>query len=135
MLTHASSGMNSHLFGRCHIVYPLSIEIMSKRLNNYLQMYRRRLGLSQEEVAFLLGSKSGTKISRYERGRRELSLDTALAFEAIYGIPLRELFAGRFQEVEALISKRVRALHDHPATEDWKRKELAARIKTNEEVV
>ena len=39
---------------------------MPHKLENYLRTYRRRAGLSQDEMAFLLGTKSGTKVSRYE---------------------------------------------------------------------
>jgi transcriptional regulator with XRE-family HTH domain len=79
-------------------------------LNNYLKSNRKRAALSQEEVAFLLGTESGTKVSRYETGRRQPSLDTALAFEALFGVSVRELFAGRFQKVEEDINNRAALL-------------------------
>jgi transcriptional regulator with XRE-family HTH domain len=73
---------------------------MSQRLANYLRTYRKHAGLSQDEVAFLLGGESGTKVSRYEQSSRQPSLETALAYEAMLGIPTRELFAGIFAKVE-----------------------------------
>jgi len=76
------------------------------RLNNYLRSYRRRQHLTQDEVAFLLGGECGTKISRYERERRLPPLGTALAYEAILGVPIRELFAGRFEKVEREVRRR-----------------------------
>ena len=83
---------------------------MPHRLPNYLKTYRRRAGFSQDEVAFLLGSKGGAKVSRYERLARKPSLETALAYEAVLGIPVRELFAGVFQKVEQETVKRAQAL-------------------------
>lgn len=80
------------------------------RLQNYLRTYRRRAGFSQDEVAYLLGAKSGTKTSRYERFRRTPSLETALAYEAVFGIPVRELFAGVSQKVERETRMRARRL-------------------------
>jgi transcriptional regulator with XRE-family HTH domain len=80
------------------------------RLPNYLKTYRRRAGLSQDEVAFLLGCQSGAKVSRYERLARQPSLETALAYEAVLGIPVRELFAGVYEKVEGEINKRARLL-------------------------
>lgn len=71
----------------------------SHSLQNYLRMYRKRAGLSQDEVAFLLGVKSGAKVSRYERRRRVPPLETALAYEAIFRIPVRELFLGTYEQV------------------------------------
>jgi transcriptional regulator with XRE-family HTH domain len=75
-------------------------------LDNYLRMHRKRAGFSQDEIAVLLGSSAGAKISRYESGSRELSLETALALEAIFGVPVAELFAGRFEAVRRKVKKR-----------------------------
>lgn len=83
---------------------------MASRLPNYLKTYRKRAGLSQDEVAFLLGCRSGAKVSRYERLARQPTLETAFACEAVFGVPTRELFAGVFQKVEAQIQKRARVL-------------------------
>jgi transcriptional regulator with XRE-family HTH domain len=79
-------------------------------LNNYIRTHRRRACFSQEELAFLMGSGSGTKISRYERERRDPTLDTVLTLEAIFGVPIRELFAGRFHTVECSVVCRARLL-------------------------
>lgn len=84
------------------------------KLDNYLRAYRKRSGLSQDEVAYLLGSETGSKVSRYEHYRRP-SLDTALSYEVIFrlfDIPTRQLFAGRYQKVERLIRKRAARLQE-----------------------
>lgn len=83
---------------------------MSHKLQNYLRTYRKRAGFSQDEVAFLLGCESGTKVSRYERFNRKPSLETAFAYEAVFGAPSRDLFAGVFQKVEERIKKRAQLL-------------------------
>jgi DNA-binding XRE family transcriptional regulator len=61
-------------------------------------------------VAFLLGCQSGAKVSRYERFNRKPSLETAFAYEAVFGAPSRDLFAGVFQKVEEKIKKRAQLL-------------------------
>jgi transcriptional regulator with XRE-family HTH domain len=66
----------------------------SLRLHNYLRTYRKKSGLTQQELGFLLGCKGGDLISRYEKRRRLPPLETALACEAIFGVPVSELFAG-----------------------------------------
>ncbi len=83
---------------------------MSHKLQNYLRTYRKRTGLSQDEVAFLLGCQSGAKVSRYERFGRKPSLETALAYEVVFGVPGRDLFAGIFQKVEEKTKKRAQSL-------------------------
>jgi len=81
-----------------------------KKLNNYLHTYRRRTALSQKDVARLLGSDRGGRISRYEHGRRLPELLTAPAFEVLLGVPLRELFAGLYDQVEQELRGRAREL-------------------------
>lgn len=82
----------------------------SHPLPNYLRMHRKRSGFSQDEVAFLLGVKSGAKVCRYERRRRVPPLETALAYEVIFRIPVRKLFLGTYEEVERRVVKRAEHL-------------------------
>ena len=69
-----------------------------------------RLALSQDEVSFLLGGQSGTKACRYERFARVPSLETALAYEAIFKTPVSELFGGLYQKVEREVAERAKIL-------------------------
>lgn len=86
-----------------------------KTLSNFLRTFRLRAGLSQESVAALLGVASGAEVSRHETFRRMPSLATALRYEAIFGVPVRELFLGEYQKVEAELQARARELGDHLA--------------------
>jgi transcriptional regulator with XRE-family HTH domain len=82
-------------------------------LPNYLRTNRKRLLLSQEEVAFLLGVNGpdrGIKVSRDENDARLPTLETALAYEAIYGTPVRELYAGLYEQAEQEVAERARLL-------------------------
>jgi len=81
--------------------------VAQKRLDNYLRTYRRQAGLTQTEVAFLLGWKNSAQISRYEKRRRLPPIDTALACEAIFGVPISELFAGVRDSSTHEVSKRM----------------------------
>ncbi len=89
-----------------------------KPLENYLRTYRRRLSLSQEDVAFLVGFDSDTTISHHERGRFIPTLDFLIAYEIVLGAPLRDLFAGKFDFIEADIKKRavqlIKAIEQQP---------------------
>lgn len=84
------------------------------QLPNYLRSNRKRLGLSQDEIAFLLGTDSGTKASRYEVFGRDPRLRTALAYEAIFQKPIRELFAGLYDEIEREVVDRAKQLACSP---------------------
>ena len=84
-----------------------------KSLPNYLQSQRKCLAFSQEEVAFLLGIRGmhkGNKVCRDENFAREPSLQEALAYEVIYGRPVRELFAGCYQQAEQEVKARAKIL-------------------------
>ncbi len=96
----------------------------SPQFTNYLQSNRKRLALSQSEVAFLMGTRGSAKVSRYERFKREPSLRTALALEVIYKRTVSELFDGLYQEVEREVAKRAKIL---TYRKDRKPKETAAR--------
>jgi len=79
-------------------------------LQNYLRMYRRRTGLSEREVAYLLGCHCSSKESRYEHGVRCPNLKTVFAYETVYGAPPENLFSGIYHEVKKATVRRARAL-------------------------
>ena len=82
----------------------------SPQLPNNLKANRKRLALSQDEVAFLLGTRGGAKVCRYERFVREPSLATALAYEVIFKRSASELFGGLYQKVESEVAERAKML-------------------------
>ncbi len=78
--------------------------------HNHLRRYRKRGALTQEEIAFLLGARCGTKVSRYERASRPPSLQTALAYQAVFGVPVHELFPGEYRETVNAVQARAAEL-------------------------
>lgn len=79
-------------------------------LRNYLKKFRKRSGLSQRELTYLLGQKHRAKVSRYERNERRPSLRTLIGYEIIFRVVLRDLFTGVFVEIAPGILDRARAL-------------------------
>jgi DNA-binding XRE family transcriptional regulator len=79
---------------------------MSRKLQNYLRTYRKRYGLSQKDLAFLLGVKDWAKIPKYEKFQHLPNLKTVLACQALFSVPVAELFAGIYEQVEKETSKR-----------------------------
>src|SRR5579862_7704997 len=82
----------------------------SPQLANYLRSNRKRLRLSQGEMAFLLGQKKSAQVSRHERNDRAPSLETALAYEAIFKRPISEIFSGMYQKAERQVAERAKVL-------------------------
>ncbi len=87
---------------------------MSNRLPNNIWRYRKRHGLSQNDVACFLASHDGSSVSRFEQGTREPSLRAALAYHAIFSVPVHELFPGIYEEVEKEVQQRARDLSQRP---------------------
>ena len=83
---------------------------MAQKLNSYLRTYRKRAGLTQDELALLLGCRCGAQISQYEKLTQDPGLKTAFAFQLLFGIPAQEIFPGIFQKVKDDTVKRVQLL-------------------------
>lgn len=81
---------------------------MSRRLPQYLKQERKHAGLSQADMAYLLGARGKTKIWAYERDRNLPSLQVALAYEALFGTPVAQLFPAVLSEVRKRVRRRVR---------------------------
>jgi len=80
---------------------------MRTPLVNYLRAQRKRAGLSQKEVAFLLGYSQQDAISKHEAFESVPPLIMALGYQAIFRVPLSELFAGLREAVELSIEKQL----------------------------
>src|SRR2546425_12647043 len=80
------------------------------KLKTYLRTYRKRSGLTQREVAFLVGCRNGAQVLRYEKRRRLPPLRTALACEAAFGVPVSVLFAGLREAAGQAVGERLGAL-------------------------
>jgi transcriptional regulator with XRE-family HTH domain len=83
---------------------------MHHKVQSYIRTHRRRVGLTQQELAFLLGCGSGAKVSRYERLARKPNLETAFACQAIFDAPSHELLPGIYAEVEQAVRQRAQYL-------------------------
>jgi transcriptional regulator with XRE-family HTH domain len=84
--------------------------VANQPLRNYLRTYRRRSGLSQDEIAQLLGTSSGTKISRYENFARLPSVGGILGCEIIFNQPASRLFAGAYEAAHKAVRARAKRL-------------------------
>ncbi len=82
----------------------------TRKLDNYLRSHRKRAGFSQEEMAYLIGTRGGPTASRHEQFARMPSLETAFAYEAVLGVPVRQLFAGVYERAERDAEHRARLL-------------------------
>jgi transcriptional regulator with XRE-family HTH domain len=83
-----------------------------------LRSHRKEWGLSQEELAFLLGLESATQVSRIEAARRNPGVEVALASEVLFGTPLRNIFPHLYVAVEEAVLRHASDLHDRLARDE-----------------
>jgi transcriptional regulator with XRE-family HTH domain len=86
---------------------------MTTRVKTYLRTFRRRSGLTQAELAFLLGAEDGTQVSRYERLSRRPNLRTAFGLQTVFGVSADQLVPGIHAEVDRSVIQRARLLSRH----------------------
>jgi transcriptional regulator with XRE-family HTH domain len=85
---------------------------MSRLYPYRLKSERKRSGLTQQELAHLVGLSAASAVSRLERGEREPEFRTALAYEIVFNRSGAELFPVAFGNVEALVLERAAAIAD-----------------------
>src|SRR5713101_8454560 len=80
---------------------------------NYLRSYRLRSGLSQGELAHLLGWKRAEVISRIEKKQRPPTLKLVIACFILFGAPAAELFPDISASIDADVMARVWDMYDN----------------------
>lgn len=85
---------------------------MSSPVHSYLRTHRRTWGLTQKELAFLLGRKSPTHVSRLEKRKRMPSIDIVLACEILFGVTSKEVFPALYEEIEDSVMTRAAAFYE-----------------------
>ncbi len=71
-----------------------------KNIPNRLKQCRRHRGLSQKELADLMGFKDTTWISRWENGDVLPNLVSAVRLSVLLDIPMNNLFDGLIERVK-----------------------------------
>src|SRR5713101_7245594 len=94
----------------------------------YLRTHRRVWGLTQRELASLLGFESAAHVSRIENGKRAPTVESALACQVIFGIPPSAMFPHAYDVVEERVVREVyrrhSALTDTTSPSEQRKREL-----------
>src|SRR6266542_261915 len=85
---------------------------MAQRLKIYSRSFRRRVGLTQRELAFLIGVKTHAVVSRIAGLKRCPRLVWAVACEAVFDTRALELFPELFAEVHQAVFRRACELYE-----------------------
>ena len=97
-----------------------------KRIASLIRIHRKRSGLTQRELARLIGHKNSGRVSRHERGVTIPSLTAALSYETIFQVPISDLFPAihdavknaeaRLADLESELGQKSAQDHDANAT-------------------
>lgn len=75
-----------------------------------MRVLRRRLGLTQRELAYVIGYKNDSQISHIENGSRTPQLAEVLMIELVFGVPAVTIFPEIRSAVGTGVSHRVRRI-------------------------
>jgi len=76
-------------------------------VGTYLRFLRRKSGLSQREVARILGSVTASQVSRHERAVTPPALLTAFGYQVLFKQPISDIFPGLYHAVETGVEERI----------------------------
>ena len=79
-------------------------------VGTYLRFIRRKSGLSQRQLAQILGSVTASQISRHERSVTSPSLLAAFGYQVVFRQPASDIFPGFYHAVESGVEERLREL-------------------------
>jgi transcriptional regulator with XRE-family HTH domain len=74
---------------------------------NRIRRHRKKSGLTQEELARILGYADDGAVSRHEQSMTVPPLLIAIAYQAVFQVPISDLFPGIQSAVEQAVARRL----------------------------
>jgi transcriptional regulator with XRE-family HTH domain len=93
---------------------PLRAELLPGRIGHRLMLLREALGLRPSEMADLLGIER-TYWSRFETGKRPITMGVAALLVHRFGVTLDFIFLGNWAGVPLDLAEKMRAKETQPA--------------------
>lgn len=88
-----------------NLIFDNKITMSPEQIGNYLRSHRRTSGLSQHELAQIVGYLTRFQVARHEQSASIPALIIAVSYEVIFRVSISELFPGLYQTVEAQIER------------------------------
>jgi DNA-binding XRE family transcriptional regulator len=82
-------------------------EMPEIELTSYLRSHRMHAGLTQQELAEIVGFIANHQISKHERSRSIPTLLVSLSYSAIFCVPVEQLFPGMNETIQFNIDDRL----------------------------
>ncbi len=81
-----------------------------EQIANYLRSHRRKSGLSQRELAHIVGYITQAPVSEHERSVAIPALLIALSYEIVFRVPISELFPALYRTVETNVEEQLTSI-------------------------
>lgn len=91
-------------------IFDSSQHMESSPTTSYLRTYRRRSGLSQRELADVLGLITEKRVSEHERSITVPLFLTAISYEIVFNVPISKLLPGIYETVRGNVESRLTEL-------------------------
>lgn len=78
----------------------------------YLRTHRRKWGLSQKDLARLIGTIGCSQLSRYENSKRAPKIEVALACQVIFGVIPSIMFLDTYASVEEEVMRNMYCMNE-----------------------
>jgi transcriptional regulator with XRE-family HTH domain len=96
----------------------------------YLRTLRRNWGLTQRELATLIGTVRPNQVSNYENSKRAPKIEVALACQVIFGVPPSTMFPNAYALAEEEVMRNMyrmdQALENTTSIQGMRKRELFA---------
>ncbi|MBK8954978.1 MAG: helix-turn-helix transcriptional regulator [Saprospiraceae bacterium] len=102
---------------------------------NYLRVYRKRSGLVQEDIAYLLNLPDYSNISRYEKGLRSPTTELLLTYHHLFDVPIESFYEQESESIRFTLIQRIKDLIQELKKENQITLKNTLRIKFLEQVI
>jgi DNA-binding XRE family transcriptional regulator len=102
---------------------------MTPQMANRVRVHRRKSGLSQSELAAILGTLGPVGISRHEQSATLPKILVAAGYEIVFRVPIADLFPGVYETLRLDIEARLLTFEEelHKSTAKGREATLIAR--------
>ncbi|MBP8892558.1 MAG: helix-turn-helix transcriptional regulator [Saprospiraceae bacterium] len=102
---------------------------------NYLRVYRKKSGLVQEDIAYLLNLPDYSNISRYEKGQRSPTTELLLTYHHLFDVPIESFYEQESETIRFNLIQRTKDLIQELKKDNQITLKNTLRIKFLEQVI
>jgi transcriptional regulator with XRE-family HTH domain len=82
-------------------------KVESSPAGTYLRFLRKRSGLSQRDVARILGCVSAFQVSRHEHSASSPSVEAAFGYQVLFQQSASEIFPGLYESIRSQVNEQI----------------------------